>query len=156
MIPQQIVEFISQLGLPMSFGTRDADLQTSVSHAWGMKVSDDSEKITFYFPKIALSEKHLANMQHNGRIAFTIGHSVSHVCYQLKGKYLSHSHCNEDDNQFIKKNFSVFENSAVEIYGEPVREIFKKLNFGEYISVTFYVEDIFNQTPGPGAGTKFN
>lgn len=153
MIPQDIADFIAQPGLPMSFGTRDAGLQTSVSHAFALKLSDNKKDIRFIVPKIAAGN-HLNNLQQNGRVAFTIGHPVTHVCYQLKGKYVSYTDCTTEDMNLLGKNFAAFTDSMAGIFGEHVREILGKLNFGEFLSITFSPEEIFDQTPGPGAGKK--
>lgn len=153
MIPEHLADFITQPGLPMSFGTRDAGLQTSVSHAFALKLSEDKKNIRFIFPKIAAGS-HLENLQQNGRVAFTIGHPVSHACYQLKGKYISHSDCTAEDMAHLGKNFAAFTEAMAAIYGEQIYGIFSKLDFGEFMSITFSPEEIFDQAPGPNAGKK--
>lgn len=153
MIPQEIADFISRPGQPMCFGTHDAALQTSVGRAFALKLSEDRKLITFMVPKITAA-KHVDNLLQNGRLAFTTGNAISHVCYQLKGKYVAHADSTPEELEILGKSFAAFMELLVASYGEQAKEIFARLDFGPMLSITFAPEDIFDQTPGPGAGKK--
>ena len=150
MIPEKLVEFINGPIL-MVVGTRDEKLCPSVNRVFGAIVNAGRETITFFVPEI-LSEKMLRNLTDNGRIALLISEPISHETYQFKGAYISSRKSNDEEIAFQDAYFHKIL-SHLPKFGVP-EEYWNTLIYKPSLAVTFRVEDIFDQTPGPGAGKK--
>lgn len=153
MIPQNIIEFFQEPGMGYILATRDEKLQPCINHAWGMRVNKTGTEMTI-FVKNSHSEKHLGNLLNNGRIALCVGQQPSHRTYQFKGQYISHHPCNDEDNKLLDTCFEDFKFLLTAIYGEQVLPLVNNFPYKPATAITFSVEDIFNQTPGPKAGQK--
>ena len=153
MIPQTIIKFFQEPGMGYILATRDNNLQPCINHAWGMKVNHTGTEITFYV-KNSHSEKHLANLLDNGRVAFCVGQQPSHRTYQFKGQYVSHNACTEEDNKILDECFAGFKILLVAMFGEQALSLLDNYPYKPATAITFRVEEIFNQTPGPDAGQK--
>jgi hypothetical protein len=165
MIPEDVVRFLD--GATVGFGaTRDARLVPQIYSIIGWTVGDDRETITCLFP--AFHSKVLGpSLEDNGRFAFTVLGSTTgirasqppnpavdfHECYQLKGNYVRSRPANEGDVRVVKEK------------GERFKELFQPLfDFSDaackalfrepILAMTFKVQEIYDQTPGPGAGGK--
>jgi hypothetical protein len=152
---KRIAEFSQRAGLPLTIGTRDENLQPCVSKAFGIKVIESSSQLRVIAPHFFIN-KHLPNLRSNGRVAFTFGDPETNECYQLKGKFIAVEEVNEEDMQITGKNFMGLVETFSKHYGEHLRPILTGLNFGPMCAMTFQAEEIYDQTPGPGAGKKIN
>ena len=94
------------------------------------------------------------NVANNGEIALLAGTMPSHQTFQFKGKGISIVEASESDysieSLFIQKLIGLFGDLGQSQY-EPILNAMK---LSPSIAVTFQVHDIFDQTPGPNAGTK--
>jgi hypothetical protein len=152
MIPDQLVEFLHGPSF-LQVGTRDADLRPLHTCAVGAVVHDDRRTVTVFVPA-ARAGRALENLRHNGRVALGAG-QMSHEAYQLKGTYLS-SRPTTDEDIARQEAFRVkLLESARQGYPEEIAKPFA-LGFAYRpgAAITFRVEAIFRQTPGPGAGEQ--
>lgn len=135
----------------MQVGTRDAQLRPA--HTWviGAVVHADRETVSFFVPE-ARSARVLSNLQDNGRVALAIG-LVSHEAYQLKGTYLSSRPTGDEDialqEAYRAKVLAALRQAYPDQIARPVALGFV---YRPGVAVTFRAEEIFLQTPGPGAG----
>ncbi len=153
MIPDRVVELLHGPAF-MQVGTRDAQLRPA--HTWviGAVVHDDRETVTVFVPE-ARSAKILSDLRDNGRVALGVS-LASHEAYQLKGTYLS-SRPTGDEDIALQETYRTRLLAAARQAGYP-DEIARPLTLGfayrPGVALTFRVEEIFLQTPGPGAGNK--
>ena len=153
MIPDRVVELLHGPAF-MQVGTRDAELRPA--HAWaiGALAHADRETVTFFVPE-SRSARVLSNLQYNGRVAMGIA-LASHEAYQLKGTYLSSRPTGAEDVA-LQEAYRAKWFAAARQAGYP-DEIARPLTLGfayrPGVAITFRVEEIFLQTPGPGAGNK--
>lgn len=137
----------------MQAGTRDAQLRPAHTFAIGALVPADRQTVTFFVPE-GRSAKMLSNLRDNGRVALTVA-LVSHEAYQLKGTYLSSRPTDADDVARQETYRAAL--LAVTRQGGYPDEIARPLVLGfayrPGVAITFRVEEIFLQTPGPNAGT---
>ena len=155
MIEKALIEFLHKPILACLFGTRDENLQPKVGRAFGVKINVKTDELTFFVPAF-FAAKHFHNFQHNGRIAFTACIPVSHETYQFKGQYEKHEQCSDEDHQKIKANMEAWNEFLSQYYGPQAAAEFSSINYNPAVAITFKVEHIFSQTPGPGAGKKIN
>ena len=146
MIPDKLVEFMH--GAVLAFvGTRDARLRPALTWVFGLRASPVSDEITAFVPDVEIDQTR-SNLSHNGLIALTVVHPISHECYQFKGKLAAMRPTTDE------------ERAVQEIQRSKVDALLAKLLPGMFVgfilapstAITFKVEQAFVQTPGPGAG----
>jgi hypothetical protein len=94
-------------------------------------------------------------LRENGRIAVGLG-LASHEAYQLKGTYLSSRPTDETDHaQQERYRAALFQSGLEAGYPESLARPFC-LGFagGSGVAITFRADEVYLQTPGPGAGTR--
>lgn len=137
----------------MAAGTRDADLRPAHICVVGAVVEDDRRTVTFFVPE-SRSGRLLSDLRDNGRVAFSFG-LASHEAYQLKGTYLSARPTTADDVARQDAYRTMLLTACRKVYPEEMaRPYALGVAYQPGIAVTFRVEEIFVQTPGPGAGTR--
>ena len=152
MIPDRVVEVLHGPAF-MQIATRDEALRPAHTYAVGAMVHDDRRTVTVFVPT-ARFERILPHLTGNGRIALGIA-LVSHEAYQLKGSYVS-SRPTVDAEQARQQAYrAALMASALEAgYPEAIaRPLALSLAYAPGIAITFRAEEVFQQTPGPGAGT---
>jgi hypothetical protein len=165
MIPEEIARFLD--GATVGFGaTRDPKLVPLVHFILGWTVGDERKTITCLFPGAHLDDL-VSSLEDNGRFSFTVLGSTSgarasnppnpavdfHECYQLKGAYVASRAANESDLAVVKQKAEQFRALFQPIFGFSDRAC--KARFQKPIlAMTFRVEEIYDQTPGPGAGAR--
>ena len=152
MISQKLVDFVQ--GPTLHFvGSRNAKLRPAFSWAFGATVNAAESTITFYVPNVEGAET-LGNFEDNGMVALTVSDAATHETYQFKGPHLS-TRPSEDKDTAIQDIHRSKLISHLGALGYP-DEIFTGFTFYPSTAVTFKVEDVFVQTPGPGAGSKLS
>lgn len=146
MIPDRLVAFVH--GPILSWvGTRDARLRPSVSWAFGARVSPARDEITVFIPDIE-AEHAKRNAEQNEQIAFTVADGISHESYQFKGKLVGLRPSNDEERavQDIHRSKLV---SHMRMFP---KQFFEGYQLYPSTALTFRVEQVFIQTPGPDAG----
>lgn len=132
-------------------GTRDASLMPECTRAWGIEVGADAGVITIFLSE-AIAGKTIDNLRANRKIAVTCTRPTDHIACQLKGRVLS-----------IKPATSAHRNASSRWHREfiaELRAIGVPSALGEAwiaeptVAVDIAVTEVFDQTPGPGAGRK--
>jgi hypothetical protein len=158
MIPEDIVRFLD--GATVGFGaTRDDKLVPLVHFIVGWTVGDDRKTITCLFPE-SHREELVSSLEDNGRFSFTVLGSTSgprasnppnpavdfHECYQFKGDY-------EGDLALVKRKREQFKVLFQPLFGFSERACNARFQ-RPVLAMTFRVQEIYDQTPGPGAGAR--
>jgi len=149
-LSEELVEFIES-GVSMLVGTRDAALRPRVQRAVGAVVAPDRESLTVYLTR-QISEETLANLRDNGLIALTSSRPYDHRSIQIKGRLLAIRDSVEADRAHQERYLAGFV-EHVYIVGLP-RSVMRQLRIFPSVAVTMTAEDVFVQTPGPGAGRR--
>jgi len=152
-IPDKVVQVLQGPAF-VQVGTRNAQLRPAHAVAVGVIAHADRETVTFIVPE-GRSARILSDLQDNGRVALGIA-LVSHEAYQLKGTYLSSRPAGDEDIA-LQEAYRANLYAAARQAGFP-DEIARPLTLGFVyrpgVAIIFRVEEIFLQTPGPGAGNK--
>jgi hypothetical protein len=152
MIPDRVVEVIHGPAF-MHVGTRDAELRPAHAFVVGAVVNEDRRTVTFFVAE-SLSERILRDLRDNGRVAFTVG-LVSHEAYQLKGTYASARAADEREVALQEAHLAKMLAAARQAFPEEfATALIRAIPYRPSVAVTFQVEEVFLQTPGPGAGSK--
>jgi hypothetical protein len=151
-IPTRVVELLRGPSV-MHAGTRDAALRPAHSQVTGAIFHDDRETVTFFVSE-SQARRIASNLEQNGRVALTIA-QTSHEAYQLKGAYVS-SRPTADSDYALQDSYRTEMISALTKFWpeEMVKPMILGHAYRPGVAITFRVEEIFQQTPGPGAGDK--
>ncbi|HKU37299.1 MAG TPA: pyridoxamine 5'-phosphate oxidase family protein [Polyangiales bacterium] len=147
---EELAEYIES-GVSMLVATRDAALRPHVLRAVGAVIGKDRTTLTTYLNK-QVAERALDNLRDNGKIALTCSRPYDHRGWQVKGTMISMRDGDESDRAHQERYLAGFV-EHVYIVGLP-RSVMRQLRIFPSVAVTFGVEDVFVQTPGPGAGRR--
>ena len=119
----------------------------------GIAVSTDATlaRATVYVP-VATSRDVIANAATSKKLAVMITRVVEHVGIQLKGTVEAIRLAGDDEGPFVRRRLQEFAEVVDEI-GLP-RRIFLSVNHWPAFAVEIAVEEVFDQTPGPRAGSS--
>jgi hypothetical protein len=155
-ISDKIKAFLES-GISLVVGTRDLGLVPEIVRAWGPVVSQDRRSVSLCIG-VTAGSKTLDNLESNGRIAasFTLPTNLQSV--QLKGVWLETSEPNDADLLAVEQHREAFA-SLNEKIGIPRRAVDtlwrKELEISPVmVKLRFSPEQIFDQTPGPDAGSR--
>ncbi len=151
MIPDAIIEFLKK-PVVMHAASRDEQLQSYSVRAFGPASVVDRELITFYIPQ-RNSKKILDCYLENKRAALVACDVTSFETYQFKGEFASTWECGEEEYALLDTYVEQAKAVVIEIgFPEEFVNGWKAWNCKPSVAVSFKVEDIFHQTPGPGTG----
>jgi hypothetical protein len=153
MIPDRVVEVLEGPAY-LGIGTRDETLRPTHTVGVGATVHDDRRTVTVCVPA-ARAERILRDLKANGRIAIGLG-LANHESYQVKGTYLSSRPTDETDHARQERYRKALLESTLEAgFPENVARPFcLGFAYGSGVAITFRVDEVYLQTPGPGAGTR--
>jgi hypothetical protein len=150
MIPERLVDFVHGPRV-MFVGTRNAKLRPTATWAFGALADGPEGTVTMFVPETEGAQT-FENIADNGRLSFVAVDPPTHDTYQFKGSHKETRPCTDADYTvqeiYLNKLIAALEPFG---YGAPLWGGFKHKPAR---AVTFTVEDIFVQTPGPGAGEK--
>ena len=120
----------------------------------GAVVHDDKQTITF-FVAVRFSKQIISDLEDNGRVALEAAHST-HEAYQMKGRYVSSRPSSEEDYAVQEAYQKKIIDGLLQFFPEELAKPLAAVDsdYRPSIAITFRVEEIYLQTPGPGAGTK--
>ena len=143
-------------GVSVVVGTRDADFVPEITRAWGLLVSKDRTSVSLCVP-LATSHKTLDNLAGNGQIAVCCSLPSSYKTVQLKGQCSETTGPGRADLAAVATHREAFGRLNARI-GFPRRhtETFWRSELETssiLVKLRFVPEQIFDQTPGPDAGS---
>lgn len=138
-------------GISVLVGTRDARLRPDCVRAAGVRADSGASTLTVFLPA-ATSERALANLADNGRIAVTVTRAVDHRSLQLKGGVLEVRPSHPEERAEIERYLELLAADWGHV-GVP-RQATKSMNHWPSFTVTLRCEALFEQTPGPDAGQR--
>jgi hypothetical protein len=153
-IPDRVIEVLRGPSV-IWLGTRDRELRPAHAYATAAVVHDDRQTVTFFVSE-GRSKRALADLEDNARVALAFG-QASHEAYQLKGSYLS-SRAASDAEYALMEAYreKVWRGLAQYWPEELVKPMILGASYRPSIAITFRVEEVYLQTPGPGAGSRMD
>jgi hypothetical protein len=144
-------------GISVVVGTRDIGLVPEIVRAWGPVVSADRQSISLCVPA-ATSGQTLDNLETIGQISvvFTLPTNLKSV--QLKGKWIETSEPDAADLAAVERHRDSFAtlNERIGMPRRVVEMVWKREleTSPVLVKLRFVPEQVFNQTPGPEAGSR--
>jgi hypothetical protein len=152
MIPPAIIRFIEERANVGFAGTRDANLVPRGHRVVGWRVGAGGGTLTALLPQASEADA-LEAFRDNGRIAITLEQVGTHETYQLKGRYVSHRPADAADLDLASRLRERFVKGLRAVYHEAAELLGASLD-APTLAVEVQIDEVFVQTPGPGAGTR--
>jgi hypothetical protein len=141
------------LGGPLAVvvATRDAGLRPHLTRGWGPSVVDDGRGL-----RLCVSARPelrtLGDLADNGRIAVTLSRPATYRSLQVKGGAALVEEMTTEDGERAVRHREAFA-AEVADFGLS-RAVLERMVAGPLVAVTFEVAELYDQTPGPGAGAR--
>jgi Pyridoxamine 5'-phosphate oxidase len=152
MIPGKILRFLEDQGTIAVSGTRDANLIPHVHPVSGWEVEPDKGTIRCSINQAYLDNL-ISSLQDNGQFSLTVEQIGSHETYQFKGNYVGSTQPASTDLAAHQRMTNRFAKAVNQLFGVPEDSCRAYIPRPSLV-VRFTVQEIFLQTPGPGAGHR--
>ena len=132
-------------------GSVDAEGQPATCRALALASSDGLETVTVYVP-VVTSRDTIANVASTRRLTIVATHPLDHYSLQLKGVAGPARPAREDEADFVRRGFDGFAEllNGIGIPGRITNAVTRWPAF----AIEMRVEEIYDQTPGPKAGSR--
>jgi hypothetical protein len=112
---------------------------------------DDLETLTVYVP-VATSHTAIQNVATTKRLAIAATHVFTNAATQIKGTAIETRLAREDETAYVRARLDAFAD-VLESVGVP-RRLTRSVAHWPAFAIRIRVEQIFEQTPGPNAGSR--
>ncbi|HZM14717.1 MAG TPA: hypothetical protein VFE28_01840 [Candidatus Krumholzibacteria bacterium] len=153
MIPGKIQRFLEEYANVATSGSRDRDLVPYGHRVIGWRIGADRDSLICLVPA-QFTDQLVDNLTDNGQYSVTIEEFPSHETYQFKGRYLRHRDPEPQDHAAHARIVARFQKGVRTMFPELPEQLLRDYMLEPALAVEIQVEEIFLQTPGPGAGTR--
>jgi hypothetical protein len=116
-----------------------------------LQSTDNLVTVTVYLP-MATSQEILRDIATTHRLAVAATHAIDHCSTQLKGRTATARVARADEEPFVRSRLEAFAD-VLETIGVP-RRTTRAVAHWPAFAIEMRVDEIFEQTPGPNAGTR--
>ena len=148
MIPEELVAFLES-GLAIVAATRNGELEPDGAAALAVRVHENRTGLTVFFYHEAATEM-LRNLASYPQIALDLDLPTSHRACQVKGLYVGSRPAREAERPEIERQVEGF-TADLEAIGIP-RAMMAGWASWPCTALEVQVTELYEQTPGPGAG----
>jgi hypothetical protein len=147
-------ELIASDRLSMSVASRDMRRVPSLSRALGCRVAPDRTRLTLFLQRMQ-SRQLLQDIAATQAVAVVFSLPSTNLTFQVKGRDAAETALQDGDVALCAAHREAF---AQEIlphgYALELARAVHDFDPGQLVAVGFSVSDVFEQTPGPGAGAR--
>ena len=155
LIPPELKALIER-GASVMVGTRDSELVPELVRAWGPRVSRDRKHVIVCVA-MAAGVKTLGNLRDNARVAVTFALPANSNAIQVWGRCIGTGRPHRDDLTAVQQHRDTFAqvNKGIGVPLPFIEALWQRELAGSpvMVRIRFVAEQIFNQTPGPDAGS---
>jgi hypothetical protein len=138
-------------GLSIIVAAVDVHGNPSCCRSYAIRSDDDLQTLTVYLP-VATSHDAIQSLAVTKRLAVAATKMKESSATQLKGTTIETRLARDDEAAFLDASLDAFADRLVEL-GVPRRLARSAVHWPAF-AVTIRVEEIYEQTPGPKAGTR--
>jgi hypothetical protein len=149
---------LAERGVTVIVGTRDANLAPEMVRGWGIRPVADAQQVEICIAE-STGRRTLENLAENGQIAITVTVPSTYRSIQFKGRAVETSAPFPEDYERLERDREAFV-EAVAIVGMS-RSLATRVFAAEtevsaaMIKIRVGIQEVFDQTPGPRAGSRF-
>jgi len=147
-LPHGLDSFVCS-GVAIVVATRDQNLRPEVGRGWGPAVDGTAVTLCVTSPAGFGTR---ANLESNGAIAVTCSLPTTYRSVQMKGAAVEVRDVSAADEARVDAHLDAFMTQVRQV-GIPAEYRLAAI-VGPLFTVTFAVAELFDQTPGPGAGGR--
>jgi hypothetical protein len=151
MVDERILRVATDGGTSVLVGSADADAVPACCRGIAVMTDRALARATVYVP-VATGGDVIANAASTKKLAVMITRVVEHVGVQLKGTVEAIRVAGDDEAPFVRKRLNEFADVLDEI-GFP-RRLFRSVTHWPAFAVELKVDEVYDQTPGPRAGSS--
>lgn len=153
MIPGILVDFLAGASVAIA-STRNENLVPHVHWLSGWQVEDDHHTV-FCLVASGFNDSLLDSLRAHGHFAMVAERIGPHECYQFKGSYVDSRPATVDDQALVEACRARFAAGVRGLHGDRYSDRLLRDSIPEpLIAIRFRVNEIYLQTPGPGAGLR--
>lgn len=149
-LPADLVEFVES-GASVLVGTRDARLRPECVRAAGCMVAKDRKTLRLLLPEMT-GRRTLVNLEAGSPVAVTFSRIVDHRTMQVKGVSLGVRPADASEHEAVRRYLAAFTESLY--FVGLSRAIVRRMRVEPCVVAAIDVRELFEQTPGPGAGAR--
>jgi len=150
----EIVAFLES-GCALIVGTVAHDGTPYATRAWGMTITSRDEPLTVRLLLDAADDVTIEHLGQSGRVAITATSVPTLKSRQLKGRASSVSPATDADLDRAAQYCEQFYGDICRTEHTP-RALPERLTPADYVACTIEIDELFDQTPGPGAGAALS
>jgi hypothetical protein len=140
-----------EFGVAVIVGTVDANGNPACCRAVGLRSEDRLATATVFVP-MATSQDVIAGVAATNRIAVVATQPIEHCATQLKGIVQKTRSATAEEETFISRHFGAFA-TVLNSLGYPRRATNAVTRWPAF-AIDLRVDEIYEQSPGPKAGTR--
>ena len=148
--PERLISVVD-VASAVLVGTRDAQLRPATARAYLARRGERADELLIFI-RPAQAEQVAANLRDNGLVAVLLSVALTHETFQLKGRVIDIVDAPASDEPLMRARLEQ-SCSEGERMGVP-RRLVERLEHWPALVIRVKVEQIFRQTPGPGAGDR--
>ena len=148
-IGDEVAELLSR-GVATIVASRDEELRPEIARGWGINLDTYRAEATLCI-EAAKGSTMRSNLEGNGAIAVTCSLPTSYRTVQLKGEAFELRAPTPEQLVDVERHAEAFAHEAEQV-GLPTGAG-RRLVDPELTAVTFSVRELYDQTPGPSAGS---
>lgn len=137
-------------GVAVVVATAGSDGRPALTRGWGPLYDELEETLTLAVTAPAGSPT-LANLESNGSIAVTVSEPLTYRTVQMKGVVDHVEAPSEETRARVRQHLDRFVADVAQL---GITQGADRLFLGDLRSVSFGVEELYEQTPGDSAGLK--
>lgn len=147
-IGPELAAFLRQ-GVAAIVATRDGRMQPEITRGWGPRVSPDGSELELCL-SLPPGSATRANLEDNGEIAITFSLPTTYRSVQVKGRAALGGDPSPEQRSRVEAHIERFV-AQVEQIG-MARDHALRMPVPPFAAVTCSVRELYDQTPGAGAG----
>jgi hypothetical protein len=132
--------------------TSDERLRPELARVWGMEVSPDGRQVTFCV-EAPPGSRMRANLERGSMVAITATKPTTYRSMQVKGRIVGVWEATEADLARAQAQRDAFATDVVPLGIDPARGV-RFIREEALFAAAIAVEELYDQTPGPAAGTR--
>jgi len=143
---------VVEAGMALVVGTVSVDGEPRAHRAWSATVVDpDEPRIRFV---MSADDPDVVAHLESGAVSLTGANVVTYASMQVKGRPVVVEAPTADDMECARVSTDAFFDSVVRFDGDPTELLVRMLPL-TYLAVEMIVDEAFDQTPGPKAGSRW-
>jgi hypothetical protein len=136
-------------GVAAVAASRDDRLRPEITRAWGPELSPDGCSLRICVASTSGS-KMISNLERNGELAVTFTLPTTYRSVQIKGTCRNVAEATAEELARVGRHVDAFVDQAEQV-GVP-RVIGTRFAEPPFMAVTIEIRELYDQTPGAGAG----